>query len=161
MNFCPVPEEQQPLNEFKELQSSWFFSWALASWRSFLWPVFAIWGSAWLIAAPVTAISFPPHQFFGHFILMVAASATIPLWIVLIQLYFGWRYVCDRLQQETIFYEESGWFDGQLWRKPADILVRDRLIVTYQLKPCLQRLERVFLGLILLLGLTTILWNWV
>jgi hypothetical protein len=92
---------------------------------------------------------------------MVAASATIPLWIVLIQLYFGWRYVCDRLQQETIFYEESGWFDGQLWRKPADILVRDRLIVTYQLKPCLQRLERVFLGLILLLGLTTILWNWV
>ena len=161
MNACPVPEEQQPLNEFKSLQSSWFFGWALAPFGSFVWPMGVIWGLGWFIAAPVTAASFPPSKSLGHFILMAGGSATIPLWIVLTQLYFSWRYIRDRLQQETIPYEESGWFDGQRWRKPEDILVRDRLIVTYQLQPFLQRLELFFLGLAFLLGLAILLWNWV
>ncbi|MEO1210937.1 MAG: CGLD27 family protein, partial [Cyanobacteria bacterium J06638_20] len=55
-------------------------------------------------------------------------------------------------KQETIFYEESGWYDGQTWTKPEEVLQRDRLIVTYQIQPILQRLLRtygVFGGLIL------------
>ena len=143
MSFCPVPEEQQPLNEFKALQSSWFFKWALASWRSFLGVMVGVWIMGLLIAAPITAASFPPHKLLGHFLIMSAGTATIPLWIVLFHLYLSWRYISDRLQQETISYEESGWFDGQLWQKPENILIRDRLIVTYQVQPLLQRLEQI------------------
>lgn len=143
-DLCPVPEEQQPLNEFKALQTSWFFRWALVPWRSFLPPMVGLWGLGSLVAAPVTAASFPPTKFPLQFGVIASFTALIPLLMVLVQLYLGWRYVCHRLEQDTISYEESGWFDGQLWRKPEDVLVRDRLIVTYQLAPYLHRLEWVF-----------------
>jgi len=35
----------------------------------------------------------------------------------------------------------SIWYDGQSWTKPEAILGRDRLIVTYQLRPVLRRLQ--------------------
>jgi len=39
--------------------------------------------------------------------------------------------MCDRLISPTIFYE-SGWYDGQTWTKPSEVLTRERLIVTYR-----------------------------
>jgi hypothetical protein len=57
-------------------------------------------------------------------------------------LYLGWRYVRDRLWSPTIFYEESGWYDGQAWTKTPELLARDRLVVNYQLRPILTRLSR-------------------
>lgn len=161
MTFCPVPEEQQPLNEFKALQESWFFRWGLVPWPSFLKPVVGVWLAGLIVAAPVTAASFSPHKELGQFLIVATLTATIPLWIVLAQLYFSWGYIRDRLQKQVISYEESGWFDGQLWQKPEDVLLRDRLIVTYQLQPFMKRMEYVFLALILLLGLGGILWYWV
>lgn len=161
MNFCPVPEEQQPLNEFKALQESWFFRWGLVPWPAFLVPVMGVWLASLIVAVPVTAASFPPHKALGQFIIVAALTATIPLWLVLAQLYLSWRYIRDRLQRQTISYEESGWFDGQLWQKPEDILLRDRLIVTYQLQPFMKRMEYVFLVLILLVGVGGLLWQWV
>ncbi len=73
----------------------------------------------------------------------------IPL-LALLRLYLGWVYVCDRLSNATIFYEESGWYDGQEWTKPEEVLQRDNLIVNYQLKSVLQRLKMTF-GIILAL----------
>jgi len=49
--------------------------------------------------------------------------------LALVRLYLGW-YMCDRLISPTIFYEESGWYDGQTWTKPSEVL--QRLIVTYK-----------------------------
>jgi len=78
---------------------------------------------------------------------------------VLLRLYLGWSYVCDRLSQETIGYEESGWYDGQTWTKPPEVLSRDRLIVSYQVQPILQRLQRT-LGIIAILIISgSLLWN--
>ena len=79
--------------------------------------------------------------------------------LALVRLYLGWSYVCDRLTSPTIFYEESGWYDGQTWTKPPEVLTRERLIVTYQVQPILQRLQRTFGLLALLLLAGTIAWN--
>jgi hypothetical protein len=72
------------------------------------------------------------------------AGASVFLMLMLLRLYLGWSYVRDRLLRETIFYEESGWYDGQTWTKPPEILTRDRLIVSYQVQPILLRLKRTF-----------------
>ena len=32
--------------------------------------------------------------------------------------------------EATVPYEESGWYDGQIWIKPPEILLQDRLIGT-------------------------------
>ena len=29
--------------------------------------------------------------------------------------------------EATVPYEESGWYDGQVWIKPPEILIQDRL----------------------------------
>lgn len=141
---CPVPFEQQPINEFADLQESWFFRWALLDLSAYIKPLVVLWCLSWAIVGPVAAVSFSPGRHLGQFLLSSAAGACIIPLLALLRLGLGWVYVRDRLLKETIFYEESGWYDGQTWTKPAEVLQRDRLIVTYQIQPILQRLRWTF-----------------
>ncbi|MCM0594087.1 MAG: CGLD27 family protein [Gloeotrichia echinulata IR180] len=156
---CPVPSEQQPLNEYEELRTAWLFRDCTVSWRDYITKILWIWGFSWLVAGPVAAASFPPHKYIGQFILCGAAGASVGIVLVLVRLYLGWFYVSDRLKSPTVFYEESGWYDGQTWTKPQEILNRDRLIVTYQIKPIIRRLQFTFAGLAGLFVTGTIVWH--
>ncbi|MGB1417699.1 MAG: CGLD27 family protein, partial [Synechococcus sp.] len=55
-------------------------------------------------------------------------------------------------------YEESGWYDGQVWIKPPEVLLQDRLIGTYEIYPGLLRLQMTVSSLlvIFILGVTLI-----
>ncbi|MGA1265288.1 MAG: CGLD27 family protein [Prochlorothrix sp.] len=151
--FCPVPEEQQPLNEYQELRQSWFFGLALSPFPRLLRPLLWVWLFSWIISGPIAAASFVPRYHVAKFLLTSSTGACLPVLLVLVQLYLGWRYVGDRLAQPAICYEESGWFDGQIWQKPAEILTRDRLIFTYEIRPILRRLEQLLaLGLVVIMG---------
>lgn len=33
----------------------------------------------------------------------------------------GWSYVGDRLLSAVVPYEETGWYDGQMWVKPPEV----------------------------------------
>lgn len=155
---CPVPVEQQPLNEYEALRASDFFSTCAANWQKYVVKLTWIWGLSWIVAGPVAAASFSLQKHTVQFILCGAAVASIGVVFTVVRWYLGWSYVCDRLISPTIFYEESGWYDGQTWSKPQELLTRDRLIVTYQVKPIIQRLQQTlgFLALLLLFG--EILW---
>ena len=61
--------------------------------------------------------------------------------------------------EATVPYEESGWYDGQVWIKPPEVLLQDRLIGTYEVYPGILRLQftLVFFFSILLLGVTLIM----
>lgn len=156
---CPVPTEQQPLNEYEELKSSWLFRDCTLNWSEYITKIALIWGLSWLIAGPVAAASFAPHKLTAQFLLCSAAGASVGVILVLVRLYLGWSYIRDRLMSPIIFYEESGWYDGQTWTKPHEVLTRDRLIVTYSIKPILQRLQISFAGLAVLFVAGTIVWN--
>ena len=156
---CPVPAEQQPLNEYEELKSSWLFRDCTLALREYITKIAWIWGLSWLVAGPVAAASFTPHKHIAQFILCGAAGASVGVVLALLRLYLGWSYVCDRLGSPTIFYEESGWYDGQTWIKPLELLTRDRLIVTYQIKPILQRLQLTFAALALLFLVGVLVWH--
>jgi hypothetical protein len=156
---CPVPTEQQPLNEYQALQESWFFSWVTLDLQGYLMKLAWVWGWSWLISGPVAAASFMPKKYFVQFLLCGAAGASVFLGLAVLRLYLGWSYVCDRLKGEKIFYEESGWYDGQTWTKPPEILTRDRLIVSYQVEPLLKRLKRTFGILVLFIFGGGLIWN--
>ena len=149
---CPVPTEQQPINEYQDLKESWFFRWATVDLRAYLTPIAVLWSVSWFVVAPVAVVSFPFAKYPLQFLLSTSAGACLVPALALLRLYLGWVYVRDRLLKETIFYEESGWYDGQTWTKPEEVLQRDRLIVTYEIQPILKRLKRTF-GLFLLLVL--------
>jgi hypothetical protein len=141
---CPVPEEQQPLKEYEALKKSWFFKWALFPLPQFIKPMIWIWSLGWFLSGPVAAASFDPAKDPFRFFLVGATGAGFPLGLLLIQLYCGWLYVGNRLRQPQVSYEESGWFDGQVWQKPPEVMAQDQLIMTYEVRPFLQRLEQTF-----------------
>ncbi len=159
VSACPVPTEQQPINEYQQLKDSWFFNWVTLDMQTYLKKLGWVWIWSWLIAAPLAAASFVPNKHLGQFLLYGAAIASIFVGLTLLRLYLGWSYVRDRLQSETIFYEESGWYDGQTWTKTPEIRTRDRLLVNYQIEPIMLRLKQTF-GLMMLCFLGgSLIWN--
>lgn len=152
VSICPVPHEQQPLNEYQELRESWFYSWGTRNLRGYVAPIVVLWLLSWAIAGPVAAVSFVPGKMPLQFFLAAATGACVIPALTLARLYLGWMYIRDRLHKQTISYEESGWYDGQLWTKPDTVVTRDRLLVSHEVQPILYRLQQTF-GLFLLLGL--------
>nr|YP_009628656.1 hypothetical protein [Acrochaetium secundatum]QBX88439.1 hypothetical protein [Acrochaetium secundatum] len=150
-NVCPVPFDQQPLNEYEALKKSIFFKWSannIISFLSKLFNIFCILTICSIICSLIT-LHFNKLSF-----LMIIGSSTFALCVIdllLIRLYLGWSYVLKRLSGATIFYEESGWYDGQLWIKPVEILTQDRLISMYNVEPIISRIQKIFVVISLIL----------
>ncbi len=147
-SFCPVPKEQQPINEYQELQSSWFFGWVKLEPSKYITKL--LWVGAWslIITAPLAAASFPIAKYPIQFGIWAIGGSLVFIALAAIRLYLGWIYVKNRLYEESIFYEESGWYDGQTWIKTPEILTRDRLLVSYEIQPILRRIKTTFFTLI-------------
>ena len=159
VSICPVPQEQRPLNEYQELKESWFFSWGTLTWPEYLAKLAWVWGWSCLVSGPLAAASFAPVKYPVQFALSGAAGAGFILGLALLRLYLGWFYVRSRLSNPTVVYEESGWYDGQCWRKTPEVLLQDQLIVNYQLEPILKRLRQTFYGLTVFLVAGGVIWS--
>ncbi|MDY7012680.1 MAG: CGLD27 family protein [Cyanobacteriota bacterium] len=158
LSVCPVPSEQQPVNEYEQLKSSSLFRWTTLEAGAYTRKLIWVWLWGWFVAGPIAAASFAPARQPVRFALSGGGGALILVILVLLRLYLGWSYVRDRLVQETVFYEESGWYDGQTWPKPSEMLARDRLIVAYQVQPLLDRLKHSFGALAVIIGLGSLAW---
>ena len=77
-----------------------------------------------------------------HFIKFFS-SLSIPL-LISIRLYLGWNHVFKRLTSEKVEYEESGWYDGQVWVKPIVLKEKESLIASIEVKPILKNLVQMF-----------------
>jgi hypothetical protein len=154
VSICPVPNEQRPINEFKSLQESWFFGWSSADFKTFIVRLGLLWCGSCVIVGPIAASGFAPSEALGHFCLATSGGGLFLMSLVLLRLYLGWGYVYRRLHCEAVYYEETGWYDGQSWTKPVAELTQDRLISAYQVQPILLRLKYSFgiLGLVCLVG---------
>uniref|UniRef100_A0A1D1Y217 Uncharacterized protein ycf36 n=1 Tax=Anthurium amnicola TaxID=1678845 RepID=A0A1D1Y217_9ARAE len=142
-----VPFEQRPVNEYSSLRSSLLYSWGELSPGSF----FLRLGGLWLVTftvlgAPIAAASFKPSQDPIRFVLAAGIGTLLLVSIVVLRIYLGWSYVGDRLLSAVIPYEESGWYDGQMWVKPPEVLARDRLLGSYKVKPVIKLLKQTLLG---------------
>jgi hypothetical protein len=155
---CPVPPEQLPVNEYQELQESWFFRWATLETPLYISKLSWIGFWSWAIASPVVAASFPLEKYFPQFVLVTTAGAILLLSLILVRLYLGWNYISSRLMDARVVYEESGWYDGQVWEKPTEVLTRDRLVATYQIHPLLKRMRNTFAILATVLVVEAITW---
>ena len=144
-SFCPVPKEQQPIEEYQELKKSWFFSWVKLETSKYIAKL--IWVGLWssIVTAPLAEASFSISKHPIQFGICAIGGSLVFITFAAIRLYLGWIHVNDRLYSESVFYEESGWYDGQTWMKTPEILDRDRLIVSYEIQPILKRIQLTFL----------------
>nr|WDZ67977.1 hypothetical protein [Gracilaria vermiculophylla] len=136
---CPVPFDQQPLNEYISLKSSWFFSWSTLSLDRYLIKLLTIFIFVSLSLMPLLLYIVSKTYSIWKIVFFNILIATIILLLIFIRLYLGWSYIIKRLISATIFYEESGWYDGQLWVKSPEILTKDRIIGLYEVMPFLFR----------------------
>lgn len=75
------------------------------------------------------------------------SSGLFAVTLAVVRMYLGWAYVGNRLLSATVEYEETGWYDGQIWVKTAEVLARDRLLGSFQVKPVLGRLKNSLVAL--------------
>lgn len=142
-----VPYEQRPVNEYSALKESSLYSWAELSPGSF----FMRLGSLCLVtftvlAAPISAASFSPGKDPLKFVLAAGIGTLLLVSLVVLRIYLGWSYVGDRLLSAVVPYEETGWYDGQMWVKPPEVLARDRLLGSYKVKPVINLLKQTLVG---------------
>ena len=139
---CPVPKEQQPTNEFLELSNSKVFSLAKTS-KKFSIVLISTWLVAFLIFLVISSGSSYFHNYLLRYIfLSFFGSLSVPL-LITIRLLLGWSHIYKILTSEIIEYEESGWYDGQIWNKPIELKEKENLIASLEVKPILKNLTQV------------------
>jgi len=140
---CPVPREQQPTNEFIELSKSKIFSWPKTK-KSLITVLVKFWLGAFILFIVISSGSiYFKTNLLKYILLSFFSSLSIPL-LISIRLYLGWNHVFKRLASERVEYEESGWYDGQVWIKPLVLKEKESLIASIEVKPILKNLIQIF-----------------
>ena len=152
---CPVPKEQQPTNEFIELSESIIFSWPKTKIK-LIHILIRFWLGAFFLFLVISSGSiYFKTSLLKYILLSFFCSLSIPL-LISIRLYLGWNHVFKRLTSERVEYEESGWYDGQVWIKPLVLKEKESLIASIEVKPILKNLIQIF-SIILVFALSGIL----
>ena len=149
--ICPVPQDQRPLNEFNSIRNSWINSWPLQEKKVFYSKLFL----CWFFITPISLVisygsDYLKNNIFELTIISITSSLLFPL-LLLSRQWLSWLYIYKRLNSENIEYEESGWYDGQVWEKPIDWRAKDLLIAQHQIKPILNHLEKIIITSILII----------
>ncbi|KIZ00283.1 Uncharacterized protein ycf36 [Monoraphidium neglectum] len=145
---CPVPKDQQPIFQLKELQEDETFDLARRPLPQFSLSLAKSFGAFFfLMGLPVSCFTFEFSKEPAQCLLSAAAGSLFIVTVLVWRMYLGWDHVGARLQAATVPYEETGWYDGQLWVKTPEILARDRLAFAYQIRPTMARLKSTLLGL--------------
>ena len=139
---CPVPPEQRPLREYEQLLESWFFVWPAHNFRELVRPL----ATSWLLLTPLTVLVASGSWVMRHHpaqlvLAGLVAAVALPI-LLLVRQWLGWTYVHRRLLSERVEYEESGWYDGQVWEKPLAWRQQDLLVAQHQVQPVLRRLQQ-------------------
>lgn len=137
-----VPKDQRPVNELASLKADPLYSWAtleLGGYAARLAVLFAVVFVA--LGGPISAQTFDPARQPLEFALSASTGALLVVALASLRIYLGWKYVGDRLLTAALPYEETGWYDGQVFVKPPEVLTRDRLLGMYEVRPVLARLR--------------------
>ena len=152
---CPVPKEQQPTNEFIELSKSNIFSWPKTK-KSLIIVLIKFWLGTFILFIAISSGSvYFKTSLLKYVLLSFFSSLSIPI-LISIRLYLGWNHVFNRLRSERVEYEESGWYDGQIWIKPLVLKEKESLIASIEVKPILKNLIQI-ISIISILVLSGIL----
>ncbi|CAN1786382.1 Protein CONSERVED IN THE GREEN LINEAGE AND DIATOMS 27, chloroplastic [Linum perenne] len=113
---CPVPVDQQPINEYQSLSTSFPFSWASGDIVQYCSRLFVTGASfALFVGLPVAWFGSVGPQYDPLKPLSAAVSSGIlVVSLAVLRMYLGWAYVGNRLLSATVEYEETGWYDGQV-----------------------------------------------
>nr|YP_010335834.1 hypothetical protein MW631_pgp068 [Chroothece richteriana]UNJ14240.1 hypothetical protein [Chroothece richteriana] len=153
---CPVPILQQPRNEYNTLRQASLFAFTLLPSLTYYLRLFTFLCFAMILLAPFAILNVNGSQNpISMFFIDINVSVIILL-MILLRTYLGWSYICKRLLSAIIVYEESGWYDVEIWIKTPLDLAQDRLVAEYTVKPILRRIQQSTIVLLLYLFIVEI-----
>ncbi len=152
--LCPIPEEQKPIVEYIQLKENETITFFLTFFFSIFFKNTRIKGkegrkkiSVVFLFLFVSSIFFlffflkVQNLFFNYFLFILIESIFFLFFIN----FFRWKKVENDLLKANIEYEESSWYDTQIWEKPFSLLKNDNLLTTQRIKPIIQKMFLVFL----------------
>ena len=151
--ICPVPQNQRPLNEFNSIKNAWIISWPLLERNIFYKNLIYSWCFIFPFSLIISYGSDYLRSHFSDFIFSSLTGSLIFPILLLFRQWLSWKYIFKRLSSENIEYEESGWYDGQVWEKPIDWRAKDLLIAQHQVKPVLNHIEKILILTIFLISI--------
>jgi len=150
--ICPVPYNQRPLNEYKNLKEAFNFKWIFDESSTFFKHIIKLLLVNYLLSYGVLISTYiqsnNPLETFAK----ISIWPLLILTIYLLRRYLACNYILNRLMSSSITYEESGWYDGQTWIKSKEMLLQDRLIGTYELLPKVKKIKISLIIFTLILG---------
>ncbi|GLC44649.1 hypothetical protein PLESTB_001329500 [Pleodorina starrii] len=142
-----VPKDQRPVNQLAELKQDPLYSWGSLEQGEYLKRLAGVYAFFFaFIGGPIAYQTFEPTEQPLEWFLSGTTGALVVVAVVVIRIYLGWSYVGERLLSAAVPYEETGWYDGEMFVKPPEVLMRDRLLGTYEVKPVLAKLRSTLLG---------------
>ena len=142
-----MPKDQRPATELDNLKGGFVYSWPSLEGGGLFTRLGVVFGGLLLVVAgPISASTYAPAEHPLEFALAALVGAAFGTSVVGLRLYLGWSYVSSRLLSASVEYEETGWYDGQVWVKPPEILARDRLLESFEVRPALRRLKGTLLA---------------
>ena len=151
--LCPIPEDQKPMKEYLILQENSIQKLFLGLYKQNSIPAIRLFFFSFLFFFSLLIIffSFSTNFFFVSFFFTLNF-----FFFLFFVLYIRWKTLFYRFYEARFFYEESSWYDGQIWEKPSFILKTDRLIGIQKIKPLLQGLK-VFFGFFFVIDILSFL----
>ena len=144
---CPVPRDQRPRAQYEELRDGVVQSWPARGAVGYAARVTGLFGFFYgVIAYPIACGSYDPTTQFTETCVSALVGASGATAAMVLNMYNGWSYVRDRLLSATVEYEETGWYDGQVYVKDPEMLARDRLLGTYTVRPVVEMLRKTLIG---------------
>ena len=144
---CPVPVDQRPASQLRELQDSLLLGWGGLELVPYVTRLGALGAFFYVvISKPIADYSYDPATQPVESIICALTGSFVAVAVFALFIYNNWSYVRDRLLSATVEYEETGWYDGQTYVKDPEMLARDRLLGTYTVRPIVERLRKTLLA---------------
>ena len=156
--FCPVPENQKPLNELIIFQENFFNKNLCISIEKYkknlVFSYLFFFFLNFLFFLPFQNLKNQESAFSFFFFLNFS---TLSFFFFFFFLFFiRWIILENRLKNSRLFYEEGSWYDGQIWEKPFFLIKNDRLLTTQKIQPIVQRISKTSLFLFYIIFLFSI-----
>ncbi|KAM0863478.1 hypothetical protein ACQ4PT_044572 [Festuca glaucescens] len=100
-DWCPVPPDQRPVNEYEALAASLPFSWAAGDLRVYC-SRLAFTGAAFALFVGLPVAAFGGRGDAVHLALGATGSGILAVTLAVVRMYLGWAYVGNRLLSATV-----------------------------------------------------------
>jgi hypothetical protein len=144
---CPVPMDQRPSSQLREVSEGFVSGWGGLDSRQYAIRISILCGFFFVfLAYPISSETYNPEIQWTEAHVAAMLGSLVAVSAVCLNIHNSWVYVRNRLLSATIEYEETGWYDGQVFVKTPEMLAKDRLDGMYVCGPAVARCKNTLLA---------------